>query len=66
MKNNAQDALNSIKDGIVAKKDIETLQILIDEYQEALDKIEFLNEENKEMLIENHILLERIKHLEEM
>ena len=51
MKDKAQDALNSIKDGLIAKSDIDALQELIKRY----DKL----------LIENKILLERIKRLEE-
>ena len=58
MKDKAQDALNSIKNGIIAVSDIETLQSLINIFQEVLEDNAFLNYENKQ-------LLERIKRLEE-
>lgn len=58
MKDKAQDALNSIKNGIIAVSDIETLQSLINIFQEVLEDNAFLNYENKQ-------LIERIKRLEE-
>lgn len=59
MKDRAQDALNSIKNGIIAKSDIKALQDLIDKYQELLEDNELLNKENKQ-------LIDRIIRLEEM
>ena len=58
MKDKAQDALNSIKNGIIAESDIKTLQSLINMFQEVLEDNAFLNYENKQ-------LIERIKSLEE-
>lgn len=57
MKDRAQDALNSIKDGIIAESDIKALQSLIDNYETILEENMFLNVENKQ-------LIERIKRLE--